>query len=568
MRPINRSISPATLMANQIANMDTNRELTNYWETWASNAVPGQGEHRDTALLRIMACHFNNGGNLDLSHLSLTALPNRLPANIISLNADHNQLQHVDCNFSDTLTTLSLSFNNLVDLPNNLPSSVMLLHADNNQLTQLPDNLPSALHFLHLDHNRLVNLPANLPDSLVTLYVNHNQLEQLPTTLPRSLSTLSVNYNQLSAIPTNLPSSLFYFNARHNPLPLRHPNLFLGFLVDFINSEGPLVNFNVLSDVEEEIVEERTYMQKLALWDANIDVDKWESIRTEKNANVFASFVEKLHQGLNIRNTKLKEKIVQWLTYLTQDENAAIRSQTFEIADIASGDCVDRASFYLNKMQLLMIENELLKNNENQPISDVMDAALSLFRLDELRKIAAAHVQQRLYENPRFNEDIEIHLGYECKLRDDLALPIYTELNFSGVARISNDQLLNAKTKVLEQEKNYFLRHLVTESTLWNAKIEAWNKQKKLQLIDEWNDEIVSDQFNKSIDENLKKANIPINDSDARRNAGQKLANDLLYKKLYRLTEAFLNENNAICLIDQFNPPKDYNEKVVEETRL
>lgn len=288
--------------------------------------------------------------------------------------------------------------------------------------------------------------------------------------------------------------------------------------------------------------------EQIKNWSKNADVTQWKKIQSEEHANVFAEFLQKLHQGKNVGNKMLHKEITNWLKYLAKDKNSQIRKQTFLIAHEATENCVDRASFYFNKMYTLMIEDKLIK--KEVPISQLIQTNRQLFRLQILEKIAAQHADKRRRHASGFAEDIEIYLAYQYKLRNKLSLPIHTKLQYGLTADLTTGDLERAEKQVLEKEKNDFFRYLVTESTSWIAQLERWNNTKKTATDDSYLEEIASEDFTRAVDDLLKVNNITVDDDDARQAASKKMADDLLYKKRYKLTQEFLAENNALALLN------------------
>jgi Leucine-rich repeat (LRR) protein len=87
-------------------------------------------------------------------------------------------------------TTLNLSHLGLEKLPNKLPDSLRILYCYNNELKELPNYLPNSLQILWCDNNELKELANNLPNSLQILWCDNNELKELPNNLPNSLQEL------------------------------------------------------------------------------------------------------------------------------------------------------------------------------------------------------------------------------------------------------------------------------------------------------------------------------------------------------------------------------------------
>ncbi|MEN3262309.1 NEL-type E3 ubiquitin ligase domain-containing protein [Sodalis endosymbiont of Spalangia cameroni] len=215
-----------------------NPMLYREWRTWEQRGQ-GTGEERGIAVKRLIECLRTDAEELDLTSLSLTSLPEKLPPNITSLQISYNQLTQLPQNLPlkideldasnnslsslpkklpPQLALLNISYNSLTSLPKDLTPSLKVLDVSNNQLTRLPETLPPELCSLIASENRLTNLPKKLPPALRSLIVNDNQLKQLPASLPSTLTKLSANQNSLTSLPTTLPSTLYTLSVSCNRL--------------------------------------------------------------------------------------------------------------------------------------------------------------------------------------------------------------------------------------------------------------------------------------------------------------------------------------------------------------
>lgn len=199
--------------------------LTRACEWATASTMPS--ERRAEALQKLKDCVINKSGDLELSDLHLTSLPN-LPGELASLNISQNCLTFLP-ELPSSLTTLNTTENLLTSLPQ-LPAGLTELKIGSNKVLELPP-LPASLITLDASCNQLYCLP-DLPASLRTLKVSDNKLSALPPRLP-SLNLLDVSDNDLKALPP-LPNSLTCLDANNNYLKnipelpsqlVRHPSL-------------------------------------------------------------------------------------------------------------------------------------------------------------------------------------------------------------------------------------------------------------------------------------------------------------------------------------------------------
>ncbi len=147
----------------------------------------------DEAVKRIERAYAEKATSLDLSHLELEAVPERL------------------CELT-SLQLLRLDSNHLTSLPEWLGDlkSLQRLDLDNNHLTSLPERLGElkSLQMLYLHYNRLTSVPEQLGElkSLQLLYLHYNRLASVPERLGElaALRELRLDSNQLTSVPERL----------------------------------------------------------------------------------------------------------------------------------------------------------------------------------------------------------------------------------------------------------------------------------------------------------------------------------------------------------------------------
>jgi invasion plasmid antigen len=181
---------------------------------WEKGAIPGEGEDRTEAVLRIKKCYEGDKPDeLDLSGLNLRSLPDTLPPLLRWLDLSDNELTELPY-LPEFLTELYANRNQLKHLPP-LPANLEKLIVADNNLRSLPDTLPSTLITLDVSYNELTQLPY-LPALLTYLYADHNQLGHLPL-LSTYLNVLMVGINNLADLPEHWPDFLETIDIGDNP---------------------------------------------------------------------------------------------------------------------------------------------------------------------------------------------------------------------------------------------------------------------------------------------------------------------------------------------------------------
>ncbi|XP_062887081.1 oligodendrocyte-myelin glycoprotein [Mobula hypostoma] len=173
-----------------------------------------------------------NERHIDCSARNLTALPNDIQINIISLNLSHNVIEDLDNKLTvfNNLRFLDISNNVLRNMPRKLPLALWELDASNNHIKILQkedtvsqwnlikldvsnnlierafliNNTLINLKFLNFSGNKFWTVPTNMPYNLTTLDLSYNNLHNiLPDTFHHNkLSKLYLNNNSLQLIPS------------------------------------------------------------------------------------------------------------------------------------------------------------------------------------------------------------------------------------------------------------------------------------------------------------------------------------------------------------------------------
>lgn len=563
MLPAIKTITVSAFGSHSMAETDYFKAQLKQWQMWARQSRDGSCACRDIDDERLKACLTYRHARLDLSNLWLTVLPELLPDFLQELDVSDNLLRYFPGKLLALLERLSVDNTRLVCLPKRLPCCLDRLNVSGNRLTHLPARLPLLLRFLdanynplrslpdnlrvflkgwYVSHNQLVSLPVHLPVSLKIFYAGDNQLPDLPKNLP-NLSELPVANNQLTCLPEALPGSLERIHIDSNPLPIFSENL-PDWLIPGDSSEWVSVFWcRTLSG----------FLATLCDWDSSLDKQRWQAIHAEDNASIFANFLGNLHRGKNAHNHGLHCWVANWLNYLAGDERHELRKHTFLLAKEAMEICLNRPLFYFIHMHILMVENELI--NTSAPLIHIVNTILGTFRLQILERIAAEKTADRRQNLPGFSEDLEIYLAYQCALQVPLSLPVYTEMQFEWLADITKEDIGKARQKVAHAEKSDFVRHWLTKSALWTAKLEQWDPEKKAESDSRYLAAIAALGFNEAVNKALNENGKPVNDADAYRSMSQALAADLFYQQRYQLTQEYLAAYGALSLLYQFSLP-------------
>lgn len=493
-------------------------------DAWAQEG--GDNENRTVAVGKIKQWWDNKQpeAKLYLGELGLTSLPD-LPA---------------------SLQKLEVPFNRLTSLPENLPASLEKLDVRENRLTSLPENLPASLEDLELQGNRLTSLPENLPASLQLLEVGHNQLTSLPENLPASLECLVVNHNQLTSLPENIIrlSQDCEVDLDNNPFP----DGVLNRLREVVNAEGyngPRIIFAMAT--ASDAAPNRPLPVAVADWyeegDSEAVKNKWKGFANEENAELFSTFLDRLHNTVNSGNPQFKPSVAEWLSHLAA--NPALREQSFLISSEASTSCEDRVSLFFNSMKKARIAADVESGIYDNELGKLLSLARGMFRLDALENIA-----REKEKSLRFVDPIEVYLAYQVKLREPLHLPLDTpDMRFFGVSYVTEDDLANAEKSVKASEQQEFVHYLSTDWQPWQSVLKRLDgtayEAAQNALV-----EATGEEFSTRLSARLKEMGLE-NDDDAARAIGPQVMAEITREINAELTRKFLATQGLSALLSE-----------------
>ncbi|WP_271623525.1 NEL-type E3 ubiquitin ligase domain-containing protein [Bradyrhizobium sp. CCBAU 11430] len=302
----------------------------------AADEGQDEDENRQTAITQTRALPENGSAALNLSSLSLTALPAALPPELQVFNARDNQLASLPA-LPEGLRVLNAARNLLTSLPADLPSRLRSLIIGENSLTSLPalpatlrelsaysnhltslPALPAGLRSLVVDNNQLTSLPA-LPTTLEELYAASNHLTSLPD-LPAGLRSLVVDNNQLTILPA-LPATVEELHAAGNQLTSL-PDLPAG-LQNLDAGDNQLANLPALPSTLRDLVAPSNQLTSLPDLPASI-----ESLVLDSN-----------------QLTELPEPLPSAIELLTASDNQLVRlpelPASLEVLDVSNNGLTD-----------------------------------------------------------------------------------------------------------------------------------------------------------------------------------------------------------------------------------
>lgn len=465
---------------------------------------------------------------LTCASTSLTALP-PLPSTLQELHCQNNDLILLP-ELPVSLTNLNCSNNYLVRVPT-LPDSLTSLDCSHNRLEAL-SILPSSLQFLIMLHNRLTTLPQ-LPESLRFLNCSSNELTALPT-LPDALDSLYCYANRLETLPA-LPDGLQELGYIGNPLTTL-PELPASLII--LNNDGSAGG----------AIAPPSFIQSIGYWfpfsQRAETLTRFERIASEENAEIFSHFLNRLrYRYRDPQYDDFRSQIKESLIRLS--DKPELREKLFLCAYDSTLNCDDRISLTWNMMRVAEMAFTVEQEGHENNLPEMIDIARQVFRIESLTEFANRKIQQFLKVNNTFNEDLEVILGLQTRLRNALHLThVAPDMYFFRSSHLTEIDLKNAERQVQGAENSRF------ES--WLNNWEPW--QMLLKRIDpQWYETAIDEKyafvngpdFKNRLDEKFQLHQVP---PEARDDASHTLGKIVLAEKTQ---EIFASQTRKILAVKE-----------------
>ncbi|MGY3695857.1 hypothetical protein ACVIGA_005937 [Bradyrhizobium sp. USDA 3240] len=501
-------------------------------DNWVAEEGQGEAENRRQGRTRIRVSDNAGSHLLDLSSLSLTALPAALPPRLLELRARHNELSSLPASFPPGLQHLLISHNRLISLPDALPATLSRLEVADNSLTSLPANLPARLEILNASDNRLTSLPDALPSRLTSLAVSGNQLTDLPDSLPSGLIELDVSSNQLANLPAPLPSTLQSLNLSGNRLTSLPEGLLSSFSYPHLENlefgDNPLpddVLANLAAAEAPPQLAQQSLYEAAAHWlgDAPSAPAEWQHFADEPGAQDYARFLERLRETVNYGNHEFRQRVADDLRQAAA--NPRLREQFFAQASEANASCEDRVTLHWNGMQTARLNADVEGGVYDDRLGELIQRGRVAFRLEALDEISRDRVNSLLSLDPDI-DDVEVYLAYQHRLREPLELShVAPDMRFLAVSRVSEDDATEALDLVREREANQFTDYMATRWQPWETVLRRIAPDEHAAMQDRLV-EAMGEEFQSRLDQRLAEHGL-VGDVDAERVLGAQVRNQI-----------------------------------------
>ena len=430
------------------------------------------------------------GHSLSLAGLRVDSLPS-LPVGIsfdhvTELSLKSMRVNRIPEDFLEhfpNLHLLELNNNRLEFLPSAIVDMSQLreLYLQNNQITLTQDSINVLSSLRNLE---VLNLNGNFDVSLLDvgqmprlrrLLVRGTGIDGLPQGLLTRVRLYEADLrdNRIQHVPNDIYSAPSPINRRiilrNNPFTVDDQNLLAAY------RERTGITFGI--PYTELALDDHTARQR---WLADIEEgerrdslrDLWHDLRQEEGSGELFALLGRL--GSSAEYQKIRADLTRrvWEVLAEAAESTTLRRELFDLAADPL-TCVDSAArnFSHLEVRVLLARARRLAVKSNEP-TELLKLARGLFRLECIDEIARDHVMA-LYEGSELSsartvDEIEVNLAFRVGLGRSLYLPGQPkEMFFRSIADVSEEQILDARTRVRQSEETAAMKTFIASRDFW-----------------------------------------------------------------------------------------------------
>ncbi|MGC7839247.1 NEL-type E3 ubiquitin ligase domain-containing protein [Pseudomonas wayambapalatensis] len=389
-------------------------------------------------------------------------------------------LQRVEDDFLSrfsNLVELDLSGNRLATIPSGVArlGQLQQLRLASNRivLDQAADDLLarlSTLQLLDLDRNPLGRPPV-LParSRLRDVRLRSTGLEAMPQNLPlRGIVDLRENsIRQLRQDLASLRDQLEVVALHDNPLDQASESLLDQAAAGSATDAHRLPSFKHHS-LDDSVRD---------AWTGSVADDirsqrhrLWHTLQGETGSQGLFRFLADFSNSEDFSDAPERFRARVWRILEQCEQHELLRDRVF-LEAAGPRTCEDRLLLVLEQMEIsILAERATCDLPASQTESALLRLGRGLFRLDELDRIAARHVESMRLHAWALVDEVEIRLFYRLKLAYALDLPIEPEtMHYQSFANVNTSDLLRARREVLAAENTQSLADSLSQRPFWEA---------------------------------------------------------------------------------------------------
>ena len=349
---------------------------------------------------------------------------------------------------------------------------IFTLH--NSESMEIPEaigNLTSLEDLCWQTQCQTIPASMSLLTKLQRLDLRYNNIGEIPAsiTILTNLSLLDVNGNNIEEIPFSLArlSRQCQIDAEDNSLSVRSIQTFQS-EVQRVRSENPLLGPELIASIDEFEESDADLPGDLqTVFDRVLTVGQLNQDQRER----LEGFFKKIQYTADYTSENYKQPLLIRLEKMLTEGlgNQTFRNNLFPIIEVATTSCSDRATIYLNLIEVQWILHCSGKNHTDKELASIL---IGLHRMELLDAIA-----EKSRQDFGLGDPIEVFLYYQIKLKDALNLPFSTMDLSHGVTvegQLTPERLNAAKESILAETSTIDQKVLILgQRDLWKERIKG-----------------------------------------------------------------------------------------------
>ncbi|MBA6139969.1 MULTISPECIES: NEL-type E3 ubiquitin ligase domain-containing protein [Pseudomonas] len=210
----------------------------------------------------------------------------------------------------------------------------------------------------------------------------------------------------------------------------------------------------------------------------------WNTLRQETEAAGLMRFLSDFASSEDFQSHPGHFRKRIWHILDACEQHEQLRLRVFQEAS-GQRTCEDRLLLVLEQLELAVLVERATANLPPAHVEGkLLRLAQSLFRLDEVDRIATRHIERMHRSGEALVDEVEVRLYYRLKLRTMLDLPIEAdEMHYESYANVTTSDLLRARSDVLAAQNPASEIAALSQRPFWEAHVrERYPERLEAQL--------------------------------------------------------------------------------------
>ncbi|MGE8170845.1 NEL-type E3 ubiquitin ligase domain-containing protein [Pseudomonas putida] len=222
---------------------------------------------------------------------------------------------------------------------------------------------------------------------------------------------------------------------------------------------------------------------------------RWEALRAEPGSDGLFRFLADFSRSedFDAHPGHYRNRVWRILEFCELHEH--VRTRLFHEAS-GPRTCEDRLLYTLGQLELgVLVERATGEGGRAIAESRLVRLARSLFRLDEVDRLAARHLQRMRTQASRLVDDIEVRMFYRAKLQRPLGLPIEpVSMHYEAFAHVDMADVLAAQEQVIAAETAEALIDSLAQRPFWETHVREYHAARFEQATERFQSQLEANE--------------------------------------------------------------------------